>query len=250
MYKISVVSYLNSKAFIKGLNEYNPGYFNFELDVPAVCAQKLIDGTADIGLIPVATIPLIPDANIISDYCISAKGKVNSVFLFSSTSVENISTIYLDNHSRSSNMLCTQLVNNFWNIKVEWKKRESDDIELKENEAMVLIGDRTFDKIDTYPYQYDLADEWFKFTGLPFVFAAWVANKNISSDFIKEFNAALSFGLSKIDDVINQNQLVDFDVQDYLKNKIQYELNEQKIQAIQRFLDMEIQLSHTKDSRP
>lgn len=234
MYKISVVSYLNSKVFIKGLEQ--DSIFDFRLDVPAECARKLRDNEVDIGLIPVATIPEIPNANIISDFCISAFGAVNSVFLFSNVPVQEIKKIYLDNHSRTSNKLCKFLIENHWKINVEWLNRSTDFVEINDSEAFVLIGDRTFDLIDKYKFQYDLAEEWNNYNGLPFVFAAWVANKEIDKDFIQKFNAALANGIQKIEDVIAENLVPDFDVDDYLKNKIQYHLNEEKHKAINLFL--------------
>lgn len=235
MYKISVVSYLNSKAFIKGLEADNQ--FDFRLDVPAECARRLREGEVDIGLIPVATIPEIPNAQIISDYCISAFGEVNSVFLFSNVPVQEIQKIHLDNHSRTSNKLCKLLMQNFWKRDVKYEQRSTNLVELKEYEALVLIGDRTFDQIGKYKYQYDLSDEWRKYCSMPFVFATWVANKNLSEDFVRAFNEALANGLSKIDEVILENQLDYFDVDDYLKNKIQYHLNEDKFKAIDLFLN-------------
>lgn len=234
MYKISVVSYLNSKAFIKGLEADEQ--FDFRLDVPAECARRLRENEVDIGLVPVATIPEIPNAKIISDYCISAFGEVNSVFLFSNSAAENITKIYLDNHSRTSNKLCRLLMNEYWKKDVQWEQRNTNLVELKENEALVLIGDRTFDQIGKYKFQYDLAEEWRKHTSLPFVFAAWVANKEISDEFVQKFNNALANGIEKMDEVIQENQLDYFDVDDYLKNKIQYKLNDEKRKVIDRFL--------------
>lgn len=234
MYKISVVSYLNSKAFIKGLTADQQ--FDYRLDVPAECARKLRENEVDIGLIPVATIPEIPNAKIISNYCISAFGEVNSVFLFSNSDVQNLTKIYLDNHSRTSNKLCRLLMNEYWKKEVQWEQRSTNLVELKPHEGLVLIGDRTFDQIGKYKFQYDLAEEWRKHTSLPFVFAAWVANKEISEEFVQKFNQALALGIGKIEEVIQENQLDYFDVDDYLKNKVQYELNPEKHQAIDRFL--------------
>ncbi len=235
MYKISVVSYLNSKVFIKGLEQ--DSIFDFRLDVPAECARKLRDNVVDIGLIPIATIPEIPNANIISDFCISADGEVNSVFLFSNVPVHEIKKIYLDNHSRTSNKLCKLLVEKYWQINVEWLDRSTDLVNINNSEAFVLIGDRTFELIGQYDYQYDLAEEWKKYNGLPFVFATWVANKEIDAEFIEKFNNALANGVLKVDEVISENLIKNFDVEDYLKNKIQYQLNEEKHKAINQFLN-------------
>jgi chorismate dehydratase len=235
--KISVVSYLNSKVFIKGLLSENQKGFDVSLDIPSVCAHKLLNNEVEIGLVPVAIIPDVSNAKVVSNYCISADGAVNSVFLFSNTLLENIKVIYLDHHSKTSNLLCKILANEFWKIKPEFRTRNSDDFKLLEGEAFVLIGDRTFDYIGKYKTQLDLAEDWKAYTGLAFVFAAWVANTEIAEDDLLAFNSLLSEGLKGIEDVIQENSLTNFDVNDYLKNRIQYELNDQKIQALNLYLE-------------
>ena len=80
--KISVVEYLNATPFVYGL--LNSGCLNtddvqIDLDIPSVCAKKLVDRTVDIGLVPVAIIPKLKEHYILTDYCIGADGKVNSV---------------------------------------------------------------------------------------------------------------------------------------------------------------------------
>lgn len=234
--KISVVSYLNSKVFIKGLLPFAENDFEISLDIPSVCASKLINNTVDIGLIPVAVIPEIKNANIISNYCISANNAVNSVFLFSNDELKSIHTIYLDPHSRTSNLLCKILAKEYWNLNVEFKTRTENIIELNHGEAYILIGDRTFDKINTYKTSFDLSEHWKTFTGLPFVFAAWVANKNIDTSVIEKFNQYLANGFNFLHEVIEENKLSYFDVDDYLRNKIEYNLTDEKRKAIELFL--------------
>ncbi len=243
MYKISVVSYLNSKVFLKGL-EMSQSTFDYVLDIPSECARKLRENIVDIGLVPVATIPEIPNANIVSDYCISADGAVHSVFLFSNTPLEELQVIYLDRHSRSSNKLCQHLSKHHWKINVEWREREMDIPMIQKGEAFVLIGDRTFDVLDNYDFRFDLAAEWKALTGMPFVFAAWVANKKIEPEFIHNFNAALRLGMEYLQDVVLENTLNNFDVHDYLTRKIQYELTDNKLEAIQAFLGIQIAYNH------
>lgn len=235
--KISIVSYLNSKVFVKGLIPDANELFDISLDIPSACATKLQNNTIDIGLIPVAMIPNIPNASIISDYCISATGAVNSVFLFSNTELENIHTIYLDIHSRTSNALCKILAKEYWNLNVVYKNRTEDIISLNPGEAFVLIGDRTFDQIGKYSTELDLSEEWLKHTNLPFVFAAWVANKPIAVSELLSFNEFLKNGFNHLNQVIEENYLYYFDVEDYLKSKIEYNLTEQKQKAIKLFLE-------------
>jgi chorismate dehydratase len=235
--KISVVSYLNAKPFIYGLmHAPNGSHFNYCLDIPAVCAAKLATNEVQIGLIPVAAMLDIQNPQIITDYCISAHEAVNSVFIFANSSIDEIHTIYLDPHSRSSNNLAKILLKYYWKKEVVFKERTIDIVSLKDGEAFVLIGDRTFGIQEQYQHVYDLATAWFNFTQLPFVFAAWVANKVLSADFIKEFNAVLAYGLANKNEVIKANQLANFDVADYLNNKINYHLSEEKLKSIELYL--------------
>jgi len=95
--KISAVKYANTYPFIYGLTE--SGFDRkviLETDHPADCAAKLLSGKVDIGLIPVATLALLKEYHIISDYCIGANGNVRTVMLLSNCPFNNIGTIYLD----------------------------------------------------------------------------------------------------------------------------------------------------------
>jgi chorismate dehydratase len=234
--KVSVVSYLNSKVFLKGLLPETNNDFEIFLDIPSQCAFKLSNNMVDIGLIPVAVIPEIKNASIISDYCISADGAVNSVFLFSNSPIQQIKTIYLDLHSRTSNGLCKILANEYWKIKPEFIETTTDLVELNEHEAFVQIGDRTFNNIGIYKTQLDLAAHWKAYTGLPFVFATWVANKQLHPEVIDNFNSYLAIGFHQLDKVIQENKLSNFDVDDYLKNKIKYIFDDHNREGLNLYL--------------
>ncbi len=212
--------------------------------MPSDCAQKLIDDVVDIGLIPVAATLNIPNWNIVSDYCIGAIGAVNSVFIFSNCEVHNIKYLQLDPESRSSNNLARVLLKNYWNVSPQLIKQAPDySLSTEANTAFVQIGDRTFGKKDQYKYVYDLAEEWQNFTGLPFMFAGWIANKPIPQEFMEEFNAALKYGLDHRGELFKELPMrEDFDLVDYLMVKIDYELTEEKKKALFMFLDLIKQL--------
>ena len=231
--KISAVSYTNTKPFLYGIQHSEvAGQIDLSLDIPSECAAKLISGQVDIGLIPVAAIPDVPQANIIADYCIGSVGAVNSVFIFSKVPVAQIRSVRLDSHSRTSNNLAKVLLKFYWKQEVKFTTGSAE-----ETDAIVLIGDRTFGKKDQYAYAYDMGEEWMNFTGLPFVYAAWVANTVIPQDFIDAFNEALEFGLA------NRSALLktlpthsDFDLEDYLMHKLDFTLSPQKREALDLFL--------------
>lgn len=230
--RVSAVSYTNTKPFVYGLQHSGIlDKIDLSLDIPSDCAKKLIDNQADIGLIPVAALLNIPGYEIISDYCIGADGAVNSVFIFSNKPVNEVKTIRLDLQSRTSNALAKVLIKNYWKLSPEYITSNSAD-------AFVEIGDRTFGKKDKYPFVYDLAEEWKNFTGLQFAFAVWASNKPISPDFISEFNAALRLGIENIPVVISElPERNDFDLGDYLTNKLDYSLTDSKMRALELFLN-------------
>jgi len=231
--KISAVSYTNTKPFIYGIKHSEViNQIDLSLDIPSDCAAKLIEGKVDIGLIPVAAIPFVPNANIIGSYCIGSVGAVNSVFIFSKVKVDEIKTIKLDPQSRTSNNLAKVLLKFHFKVEVDF----FTDAET-ETDAIVLIGDRTFGRKDDFAFAYDMGEEWMKFTSLPFVYAAWVANKTIPQTFIEEFDEALKYGLSHRREVLSElPQIPNFDLEDYLLNKLDFELTTDKRKALALFL--------------
>lgn len=233
--KISAVSYTNTKPFIYGI-KHSPVLKQIELslDVPSDCAAKLIENKVDIGLIPVAAIPFVPNAQIISSFCIGSAGAVNSVFIFSNVAIGDVKTVKLDLQSRTSNNLAKVLLKNHFKVSVAFTTDQA-----VETDAVVLIGDRTFGKKDNFKFAYDLGEEWMKFTGLPFMYAAWVANKPIPEAFLADFNEALNFGIQNIPAVINELPHIDgIDISDYLSHKLNFELTQEKLKAKDLFLSL------------
>jgi chorismate dehydratase len=231
--KISAVSYTNTKPFIYGI-EHNDirNEIDLSLDIPSDCAAKLIANKVDIGLIPVAAIPQVPHANIIGSYCIGSVGAVNSVFIFSNVPAAEIKTVKLDLQSRTSNNLAKVLLKFHFKVEVQF----TTDQDAK-TDAIVLIGDRTFGRKADFAYAYDMGEEWMRFTGLPFVYAAWVANKTISPTFVAAFDEALQFGLAHRNEVLKElPQLSNFDLDDYLFHKLDFELTDDKRKALGLFL--------------
>lgn len=240
--KISAVAYTNTFPFIYGIEKSTiSNHIDLSKDIPSVCAQKLLDNKVDIGLIPIAVMPRLNHSEIISDYCIGASGPVRSVILASFKPLHEIKTIYLDYHSRSSVMLTRILAKKFWNINVKWTKTsEGFENRIKENEAAVIIGDKALSVEKNFPFVYDLAEEWIKHTKLPFVFAAWVTNKNLGKAFKNEFNDALRFGLNNIDKMITETDFSflpsHISPKEYLTKNIDFILDENKFKGLDLFL--------------
>lgn len=243
MYSLSIVNYYNTTPFVYGLKMQPIPYpARIEYDIPSTCARKLKEGLVDIGLVPVAIIPELASHHIITDYCIGANGRVDSVKLFSHRPLGELTHILLDYQSKTSITLVQVLNRHFWKKDIQFIQAEAGfEQKIGGTTGAVIIGDRTFGLgTSEHPYQYDLAEEWKKHTGLPFVFAAWVSNKPIDPDFTAAFNTTLAYGVSHIREAAAEkpHPTPGFDSYDYLQHKISYTLDADKREALALFLKL------------
>ena len=239
--KVGAVSYLNTKPLLYGIERSEELMQQIELitDYPSKIAKQLIDNEIDVGLIPVAATLQLKEYFIVSDYCIGAENDVASVCLFSEVELEKVDKILLDYQSRTSVNLCKVLLKNYWKKDVVLEDAKPDFInEINGTTAAVLIGDRALKQRSTSKYIYDLAGEWKAFTGLPFVFAAWISNKKLPEDFITLFNQKNAEGLNNIDDVIKENACDFYDLKTYYTQNISYDLTKQKQEGLNLFLNL------------
>lgn len=240
--RITAVCYYNTLPFIYGImhSEKLSGYA-LSLDVPSECARKLLSGEADIGLIPVGALPKFEGYHLVSDLCIGADKDVKSVLLLSASELSTIKTIYLDTDSLTSVNLVRILAERYWKINPEWKSLALLKGPLSAHEGKVLIGDKTFGLSKQFPYYYDLAGEWIKHTGLPFVFAVWISRKPLPASFLNEFKAALSWGVNHRENstiMAQQPHISEQELVSYLTQDISYPLDAQKQLGMELFLDL------------
>jgi chorismate dehydratase len=240
-WRIGAVSYLNTRPLLLGM-EQSPFRDSIDLvkSYPAQIAQDLLDDTIDIGLVPVAIMPLLSNPQIVSKYVIGSEDEVASVALFSQVPMEQIEKVYLDYQSRTSVQLAKVLLAQYWKKEVEFLIATEGYInEISGTTAGVIIGDRALASLKRFLHIYDLGLAWKQHTGLPFVFAAWVANKAIPSAFIEAFDAANEYGLSHLDEVIALIPASEqvYDLHKYYTENISYELTPEKRKGLEKFLE-------------
>lgn len=243
--RISAVKYANTYPFIYGL--YESGFYKkviLETDHPSDCAEKLLTGKADIGLVPVGVLPFLKKYNVISNYCIGSNGNVRTVQLLSNSPFDEIRRIYLDYRSRTSVNLIKVLAAYKWKKKFDWVNTSPsfDFSSIGHGEAVVLIGDQCFEFEQKFRYNTDLAYAWKCYTGMPFVFACWTAGSDPGESFISEFNDALRAGVENIDNVVKKfgdtGTIRHQDLKKYLTENIDYILNSEKQKAMDLFLEL------------
>lgn len=238
---VSAVSYLNTRPFLYGLEHSDIRHeINLVKEMPAVVADNLLSGNADIGLVPVAVIPGLPSAQIISDYGIASDGAVASVCIYSQVPMEEITEILLDYQSRTSVALTKILINNFWKVHPAFKPATLGyESSIEGSTAGLIIGDRALQLKKEFSYYFDLGQAWKDYSGLPFIFACWVANRPLPDHFIQAFNAALRYGVNHIPVVAaeNKSNFPNIDVDDYLTKKVQYRLTPEMKSAMAIFME-------------
>jgi chorismate dehydratase len=241
--RISIVNYTNTLPFKWALKRSDIlGRIDLQEDIPSICAQKLKYGQVDLALVPVALIPELDAYYLVSDYCIGANGIVDSVKLYSQVPLSEIGSVTLDYQSRSSITLTKILFHFFWKIPVKYlDAKPGFESSVNGTNAAVVIGDRTFGLNGKYNYEYDLAEEWKKFTGLPFVFAAWVSTEKLPETFTQEFNRVLKQGVDNVSLAVDQdyrkNELSKPLTLEYLTKRIDYHLDEDKMKALGLFIE-------------
>jgi chorismate dehydratase len=173
--RISAISFLNTAPLMWDFEHGKAGErFDISYTVPSSCARALAEGTADIGIIPAAAYASIPDLQILPDVAIASRRPVRSILLVSKVPIEKAQTIALDTSSMTSVALTKVLFERWLGSGRTFAPMEPNlEKMLAEHDAGLLIGDPALQVDRSRYYTLDLAEEWIRRTGRPFVFAFW-----------------------------------------------------------------------------
>lgn len=220
--------------------------FDISYTVPSQCAAQLAAGTADIGIIPSAAYTAIPNLIVLPGVAIASKRAVRSILLVSKIPLEKIKTVGLDTSSLTSVALTRVLFGKWWGGERQFVSKDPNiEAMLKDCDAGLLIGDPAL-QVDRSRYlTYDLAQEWIRLTGKPFVFAFWAirheAAESASLDLSKIFQQSRDHGLEadSLDRISAEWAprvgLTEADVRSYLTENIHYTLDQDCLDGLHLF---------------
>jgi chorismate dehydratase len=245
--RISAISFLNTVPLMWDFEHGGAGAnFDISYTLPSLCAAELQAGTADIGIIPAAAYTQIPDLVIIPDVTIAARRPVRSILVVSRVPIEKIRTLALDTSSMTSVAL-TKILFERWLGGGRTLTAMTPDVTnmLREHDACLVIGDTAL-QVDRRKYfTLDLAEEWIRFTGKPFVFAFWAVRRaalaNAPADLAGIFQASRDTGVmpESIAAIANgwsqRLGLTEADVRSYLTENIHYQLDPGCLDGLQLF---------------
>ena len=205
--RIGAVNYLNSKPLVCGLQRLRrmPG---LRMTCPADWPIRWPPGGLDVALVPVVEFFRTPGQRIVSDACVACQGPVLSVKLHFRVPPKDVRRVALDEGSRTSAALTQDSAGR--NVRRapgvgaaadrlragndRCRRRPADrrpsDCGLRPR-ASAGIADSTSANSGRNPQsaidrgfveEWDLGERWCSWTGLPFVFAMWVARADVDVD--------------------------------------------------------------------
>jgi chorismate dehydratase len=245
--RISAISFLNTVPLMWDFEHGTAGpQFDISYTVPSECAAQLRAGTADIGIIPAAAYASISDLAILPGVAIAARRPVRSILLVSKVSLDQIRTIALDTSSLTSVALTKVLFDRWLGGHMTFTSMAPDvESMLAGNDACMVIGDSAL-RVDRYKYlTFDLAEEWIRFTGKPFVFAFWAVRRaaleRAPVDLAAVFRTSRDHGVESesIAEISRQWAprvgLSEGEVRSYLTENIHYQLDPGCLEGLQLF---------------
>lgn len=178
--RIGAVNYLNTKPLICDLELLAP-QAELVLDVPSRLADLLAEGRLDVALIPVIEYFRAGCHSVVPNIAIASRGPVLSVTLFSRVPWTAIRRVALDAGSRTSAALTQILLGKRYDVSAQVMSLPLDGAaEDVDADAVLLIGDRAMRAcLPGFQHAFDLGQEWFDWTGLPFVYAVWAVRQGV-----------------------------------------------------------------------
>ena len=229
----------------------------FEIDytVPSGCAEALRTGRADIGIIPAISYQSISVLQVIPEVAITAKGAVRSILLVSKVPLSEIRSVAVDTSSRTSVALLHILFAKYWRPDLETRHGSSlpefvpmtPDLTpmLAVCDAALLIGDPALTVDRSRYHVVDLAVEWNRHTGKPFVFAFWAVRRAaieghpLRSHLAEIFQQSRDRGLANLDTLAREWAprvgISEEDVKNYLSKNISYSFDQACIDGVRLF---------------
>ncbi len=225
--------------------------------LPSECADELASGKSDIGLVPIASLATTPGLRILPGCTIASKQRVRSLLLVrrANQPLASLHSIAADTASRTT-LAYTRIMFHKWgNPGVPYVPMTADlDAMLDRADAAILIGDpalmaleeraNRFERTGEELVYYDLAEEWRKLTGLPFVSAVWAAapGSTLDEDVETDFIRSRDHGLENIGALVaqwsRQMPLSEETIRAYLTTNIHYVLDEECIEGMRGFFRM------------
>ena len=243
--RVGSVPYINAAPLTRWLeNDEATPFVEVVYAPPSVLARQLQARELDVALVSSVELARRDDARPVADLCIGSRDAVLSVRLFCKTPLRQVRTIALDTSSLTSVALTQILLTRAYGVQAAYRRAAPDlDAMLQQADAALLIGDLGMTAAHPAVREVvDLGSAWRAYTGLPFVWALWLANAETPDQPLAELlRRAYQWGKARLDALIDaeaQRTGIPRDLcERYLKDVMVYELDESLRAGLTRFLE-------------
>ncbi len=243
--RLGITPYLNTKPLMYALINGQVGH-NFDLvfDTPSRLSELLRQGKLDMSLIPAIEYAKGGDYSVIPNMAVCATGHVKSVLLYYKDAISDITNVALDDASSTSAVLVKVLLPRCFHTQPAYFKSASPMQEIQgKADAALLIGDQALIYSTKNGHFLDLGNAWYNYTCQPFVFAVFAVRPGVDlGDSLDIFQRAKQWGLGHLDYIAAQEApglgLSVAVCQDYITRRIRYDLEADKIRALQTFYQL------------
>lgn len=243
--RVSAVSFLNAAPLTLALRKgLHPPNWEVAFDPPSRCAQRLLAGDADLGLVP--SLALGRDRGLVmaAPLCIAAAGEVTSVLLFCGGEASELREVLLDPASRTSQALAKVLLEGAHGLAPHYEEREGWPEALARHQGLLAIGDRALCPPPRYAAyrRLDLAEEWVRHTGLPFVFAVWAGRgEAVRREARPILMEAYAHGRGRLAEIAREASLElglpALQLEEYLRHHLHYTFSDAEAKGLSLFLE-------------
>lgn len=242
--RLAAVSFLNTRPITYGIEQGLVGRDRFALtfDLPSRCATAVATGQADLALMPIASYATSArELCMVPGVAIASRGPVRTVLLMGDVPWQEMDTIFLDEASRTSQMM-VRLLTHERGLAPRFESAEHDRIvdQVGGRRGALVIGDACFAASPRFPHVYDLGEEWTSRVGLPFLAAAWIGRPGVlEPGDLELLQESLALGLLHRDQIASHFALRDgVDVQlykRYFRDNIHYGLGAAELSGAATF---------------
>jgi chorismate dehydratase len=235
--RVGSVSFLNAKPLIYGLDSNDN--LELELDVPSKLLDGLVEERYDVALLPVIDYQRLPGLRLLTAGGIGCDGPTLTVRIFSRVPIDEVQTLACDTDSHTSVALAQILLADHYGLSPRFV--DLDEADDAPGTARLLIGDKVVcEEPPSFPHQLDLGGAWKAMTGLPFVFAAWMARDGVDlGDLPEMLDRARVLGLRHVDQIVAEHAVPrgwPGDVaRRYLAEHLKFEIGPRQLDAIREF---------------
>jgi chorismate dehydratase len=240
--RIGSVPYLNAKPLVDWFHTPDcQEDIEITYAVPSQLAQMLREDRLDVANVSIFEGLQNPTLVLVPEISISAYGPVKSVRLFSKVPIPSIKSVALDTSSLTSTALIRILLKEGFGLSPCYRHYPPQlETMLTACDAGLLIGDLKLFSLLPGTVVYDLGQGWYDLTGLPFVYAGWLARDDrISPAMVQVFQRAKVWGIARLEELserwADKMELPLDRCLDYLTQVMNYDLSPEQLEGLRAF---------------